>query len=247
MSLNRPAMKRRAAEIMAASNPRVIVVGLIYLALAAVMETLASRAMSVNISESGAANYLHYAMEGNYDYAFKYLEGMQPPLSAYGINLMLTVVMSVVTAGFLIFLLHTVRQTGKAAYANLLDGFGSFFRIVVLNFLMAMFIFFWSLLLFVPGVIAAFRYSQAIYILLDNPDKSPLQCIRESSDMMRGHKAELFWLDMSFLGWYILGMFPIFGFAVRIWSTPYISTTKTLFYERLLGKNVYSTATGMPL
>lgn len=246
MSLNRPALKRRAVEIMSVSRPRVILVGLVYLALAAVMESLGSRVMSVNISESEAMNYLHYAMEGNYDYAMKYLDSMQPPLSAYGVNLMLTVVMSVVTAGFLIFLLNTVRQTAPG-YANLLDGFGNFWRIVLLNALMALFVFLWSLLLVVPGIIAAYRYSQAIYILLDDPAKSPLRCIRESKAMMKGHKGELFLLDMSFLGWYLLGRFPIFGFAVRVWSTPYIATVKTLFYERLLGKNVYSYATGMPM
>ncbi len=247
MSLNRRAIKRRAAEIMAASKPRVLLVGLVYLLLSALFETLSTRALNVNVSETGAANYLNYAMEGNYEYAMKYLAGMQPPNTAYLISIMLSIVMSVVTAGFLIFLLHTVRQTGQAAYANLLDGFGSFFRIVILDLLMGLFIFLWSLLLVVPGIIAAYRYSQALYILLDNPDKSPLECIRESKAIMNGHKTELFWLDLSFLGWYILGMFPIFGFAVRVWATPYITTTKTLFYERLLGKNVYSNATGIPL
>lgn len=246
MSLNRPALKRRAVEIMSVSKPRVLLVGLVYLALAAVLEGLGSRVMSVNISESEAMNYLNYAMEGNYDYAMKYLDSMRPPLSAYGINLMLTVVMSVVTAGFLIFLLNTVRENSPG-YANLLDGFGSFGRILLLNLLMGVFITLWSMLFVVPGIIAAYRYSQAIYLLLDNPDKSPLQCIRESKAMMKGHKGELFLLDLSFLGWYILGRFPIFGFAVRVWSTPYIATVKTLFYERLLGRNVYSYATGMPL
>ena len=246
MSLNRSALKRRAVEIMSGSKPRVMLVGLVYLALAAVLEGLGSRVMSVNISESEAMNYLHYAMEGNYDYAMKYLDSMQPPMSAYAINLMLTVVMSVVTAGFLIFLLNTVRGSNPG-YGNLLDGFGSFLRIVLLNLLMAVFIFLWSLLLVVPGIIAWYRYSQAIYILLDNPDKSPLQCIRESKARMKGHKGELFLLDLSFLGWYILGRFPIFGYAVRVWTTPYIATVKTLFYERLLGKDVYSYATGMPM
>lgn len=246
MSLDRPALKRRAVEVMAASNPRVLLVGLVYLVLAAVVEWLGSRVMSVNISQSEAMNYLNYAMEGNYDYAMKYLDSMQPPASAYGIEAMLTIVMSVVTAGFLIFLLNTVRQTAPA-YANLLDGFGCFFRIVVLNLLIALFVFLWSLLLFVPGIVAWYRYSQAIYILLDDPTKSPLRCIRESKELMKGHKGELFQLDLSFLGWYVLSRFPIFGFAVRVWSTPYIATVKTLFYERLLGKNVYSYSTGMPL
>ena len=83
MSLNRRAIKRRAAEIMAASKPRVLLVGLVYLLLSALFETLSTRALNVNVSETGAANYLNYAMEGNYEYAMKYLAGMQPPNTAY--------------------------------------------------------------------------------------------------------------------------------------------------------------------
>ena len=246
MPLNRPALKRRAVEIMAESRPRVLLVGLVYLLLVMLLQWLQMRVLSVNISQNEAMNYLNYVAEGNYESALPYIDSMMPPVSANFISLMLTLLSRVVTAGFLIFLLNTVRQTAPA-YANLLDGFGCFFRIVVLNLLIALFVFLWSLLLFVPGIVAWYRYSQAIYILLDDPTKSPLRCIRESKELMKGHKGELFQLDLSFLGWYVLSRFPIFGFAVRVWSTPYIATVKTLFYERLLGKNVYSYSTGMPL
>ena len=246
MSLDRPALKRRAVEVMAESKPRVLLVGLVYLLLVMLLEWLQMRVLSVNISQTEAMNYLNYVAEGNYESALPYIDSMRPPTSAGFISLMLTLVTRVVTAGFLIFLLNTVRQTAPA-YANLLDGFGNLLRILVLNILIAALISLWSLLLVVPGVIARYRYSQAIYILLDDPTKSPIGCLRESGAMMKGHKWELFMLDLSFLGWYILSQFPVFGFAVRVWATPYIATVKTLFYEHLLGKNVYSYATGMPL
>ena len=246
MPLNRPALKRRAVEIMAESRPRVLLVGLVYLLLVMLLQWLQMRVLSVNISQNEAMNYLNYVAEGNYESALPYIDSMMPPVSANFISLMLTLLSRVVTAGFLIFLLNTVRQTAPA-YANLLDGFGSLFRVLVLHILIAVLVSLWSMLLFVPGVVAWYRYSQAIYILLDDPTKSPFRCIRESKAMMKGHKWELFMLDLSFLGWYILSQFPVFGFAVRVWSTPYIATVKTLFYERLLGKNVYSYSTGMPM
>lgn len=237
--MDRSLLKRRAREVISSSNPRVILVGLVYLLLCAVVELLSSNVLSVNISESEAMNYLNYFMNGNYDYALKYIDSMKPPASAYAINALLILVMSVVSAGFVLFLLNTIRGRSPSC-GNLLDGFGFFFKIILINALAALFIWLWSLLLIVPGVIAYYRYSQAIYILLDDPTKSPLRCLRESKELMRGHKGELFVLDLSFLGWYLLRIVPMLGFASRIWSVPYIATTKALFYERLRGNTVWS-------
>ena len=184
MPLNRPALKRRAVEIMAEYRPRVLLVGLVYLLLVMLMEWLQMRVLSVNISQTEAMNYLNYVAEGNYESALPYIDSMMPPTSAGVISLMLTLVTRVVAAGFLIFLLNTVRQTAPA-YANLLDGFGNLLRILLLNILIAALVSFWSLLLVVPGIIARYRYSQAIYILLDDPTKSPFRCLRESSAMMK--------------------------------------------------------------
>ena len=239
MSLDRPALKRRAQELMLTTQPRVITVGLVYLVLRVVVEFLRSKVLSVNISQTEAMNYINYVSQGNYDYAVQYLEGMTPPNGAYGISLLLNLAMSIVTVGFLIFLLNSARGTG-AGYGNLLDGFGFFWKIILLDIEKAVLIWLWSLLLVVPGVIAAYRYSQARYILIDDPTKSPLQCIRESKAMMAGHKGELFELDLSFIGWYLLSLIPMIGYAARVWAVPYIYMSRTLFYERLLGKNVYS-------
>ena len=73
------------------------------------------------------------------------------------------------------------RPTGMS---DLADGFSMTFKVIAVAFLQGLFIFLWSLLLVVPGIIAAYRYRQAFYILLDDPTKSPLQCIRESKDLM---------------------------------------------------------------
>ena len=233
MALDRLTIKQKAKEVIAASNPRVITVGMLYLLLTVLVAWLGQRVLSVNVSESEAMNYLKYYYEGNYEYALQYLDGMMPPVSANVIHALLTVTMWVVHAGFLVFLLNTVRRHSPAV-GNLLDGFGFFPKVIVLNLLEAVLVFLWSLLLFVPGVVAHYSYSQAMYLLIDDPTKSPVQCLRESRRMMDGHKMELFELDLSFLGWYLLSLFPALGYAVRIWTTPYIGTTKTLYFEYLL-------------
>lgn len=239
MILDRPSLKRRAVDIIQSSRPNVIYITLAYVALSAVIGTLSARLLGVNYTEEDIARYTQLFVDGNYEYAMKYLDTMKPPFSSYAIDALLTVVMSIVSAGFIIFLLNTIRKAG-ACIGNLLDGFGVFLRIFVLNLLESLFIFLWSLLLVVPGIIAAYRYSMAIYLLLDNPDRSPLECIRESKRMMSGHKAEFFVLDLSFIGWHILSSLPLLGYLVSIWTTPYIGMTKALYYEQLCGKDVSS-------
>ena len=232
MPLNRSALKSRAKELIKTSKPSVLTVGLVYLLLGIVINSLSARLMGLNVSQAEITNYMNYAMEGNYDAAVSLIGNMTPPGGAHAIDFLLTLVRTIVEAGFIIFLLNTIRAA-EPCFGNLLDGFGFMWKIILLNFLMTIFIIFWSLLLFVPGLIAAYRYSQATYILVDDPSKSPLQCLRESSEMMRGHKMELFKLHMSFFGWYLLAGLPTIGYGVQVWSIPYISMTHALYYERL--------------
>ena len=239
MPQDRNALKSRAREVIATSNPRVLTVGLVYLLLTVVLSTLGARVMSVNISESEAMNYLNYAMNGNYEYALRYAETMTPPPTAYAINALLMFVAAIVGAGFTIFLLNTLRNR-QPCFANLLDGFGFWWKLLILDLLQSLLIGLWSLLLIVPGVMAHYRYAQALYILIDDPTKSPVRCLRESKAMMNGHKMELFKLDLSFLGWYLLEMIPYVGYAVQVWTVPYVGMTKALYYETLLGSNVWS-------
>ena len=69
--------------------------------------------------------------------------------------------------------------------------------------------------------------------MLDHPEMSVLKCISESKRMMKGHKWELFVLDLSFIGWSFLALIPYIGYAVQVWTLPYISTTLALYYEAL--------------
>lgn len=99
------------------------------------------------------------------------------------------------------------------------------------------FIFLWLLLFIIPGIIKAYSYSQAFLIYkthVDNGDSDIcfLDCITESRQLMDGHKWDFFVLQLSFLGWYILGAIP-FGIGL-IWVIPYISATTTNFYRHLL-------------
>ncbi len=196
---DRSALKRNATEKIRTSNPRVITVALVYLLLSLLVNLLSSRLLSVNMTDAAAARYLQYYAEGNYEYALRYLDIIAPPATSYFLDTLLTVVMSIVGAGFILFLLNTARSNAPC-FGNLLDGFGFGLKVVILNILEAVFIGLWSLLLLFPGVIAYYRYSQAIYILVDDPTKSPMQCIACKA-MMAGHKSCS--RISTFIGWMI--------------------------------------------
>lgn len=235
MELNRQLLKKQAKDTMRTSEPKVINVGLIFVLLASFMSILSARVLGANITESDLVQIYEHMLSGNYDYALEYIGQYIPPFSSYLIGLAIELAMSVVSVGFIIFLLHTIRATAPCT-GNLLDGFGMAGRIILLGLMEGIFIFLWSLLLVVPGIIASYRYRQAIYLLIDHPEMSVRDCIKESSRMMDGKKAELFKLDLSFIGWKFLANFTVIGWAVQVWTVPYLGMTYALYYEYLCGK-----------
>ena len=109
--------------------------------------------------------------------------------------------------GFTIFLLTFFRKR-KIDNTLLFEGFSRFGKALLLLVLMSVKIMLWSLLFVIPGIIAAFRYSQAFYVLADNPDMSVSRCIKESCRIMAGNKGRYFYLQLTFIGWYILANIP---------------------------------------
>ena len=102
--------------------------------------------------------------------------------------------------------------------------------------LMVVYIFLWTLLLYIPGIIKGFAYSQTMFILYENPTMGANEAITRSREMMDGHKMEYFLLGLSFLGWMILGMFT-FG-LLYIWLMPYMEATLANYYKYLKGEVV---------
>ena len=104
---------------------------------------------------------------------------------------------------------------------------------IALSALKYLYIFFWTLLFFIPGIVKTYSYCLAEYISRENPNKSAKECIDESRRLMDGHKMELFLLDLSFIGWYILSALTC-G-ILYIWVLPYVYQTRVIFID----KNIY--------
>ncbi len=98
--------------------------------------------------------------------------------------------------------------------------------------LVFLYIFLWTLLFFIPGIIKGYSYALTQYISIDNQELKADECINQSIRMMNGNKWRLFLLDLSFIGWYLLAIFLTLGIGL-LWVAPYHETARILFYEDL--------------
>ena len=104
-------------------------------------------------------------------------------------------------------------------------------RTVVHTFIVSVFVMLWTLLLVIPGIMAAYKYSMGIYILNKNSNISAYEALDESKGYMMGNRMQLFLLDLSYFWWYLLGIFT-FG-ILWFWIFPKHQTARVLFYNDL--------------
>lgn len=142
------------------------------------------------------------------------------------------------TLGWTCYILKLSR--GEPVTLGLIfSGFNDFLRAFVTFLLTSIYIFLWTLLLIVPGILAILNYSMTYYILLDNPGMGANDAIGLSKKMMYGHRWKYFCLCWRFFGWLLLCIVT-FGIAV-LWVQPYIMVTIAKFYDDT--KRVYAEST----
>ncbi len=261
--MTRKQMKAQAKSLMRNSKPKPVYVTIVYVIILMAFAVLSYKLVGEPVAKAYAtvmgnmglydANGLlrpdAYDILQNFDYsAFSdalMREGPTP--MARLLDLLLSAVEAVIGAGFIIFTLRTIDGSG-ASYWNLFDGFAMFFRIIWLYIVELFFISLWSLLLVFPGIIAMYRYRMAIYLLLEHPEMSVMDCIRESKRLMKGHKWELFVFDLSFIGWTLLIGFidglgaslgielfgvSFLGYIGLVFFLPYRQLSLSLYYRQL--------------
>ena len=111
------------------------------------------------------------------------------------------------------------------------SGFQQYQRILTTKFLQSLYVFLWSLLLVVPGIIKGYSYAMTSFILQDEPNLQNNAAIEKSMAMMEGNKMKLFLLDLSFIGWFLLSLLTC-GIGLW-WLLPYMYVARAGFYEDL--------------
>jgi uncharacterized membrane protein len=106
---------------------------------------------------------------------------------------------------------------------------------IKLMFLQAIYIFLWSLLLFIPGVVKSLAYSQSFMVLAEHPELSASDCIRESMRLTDGHKWDIFVVGLSFILWSLVTVVPVLGaVAFLLYVEPYMIITMANAYRFLV-------------
>ena len=160
-----------------------------------------------------------------------YLEKYRYVISALSIlGMVQFIIGGTIEIGYKRFNLHLVDGQ-EAKFGDLFSAFNIFGQAFWLRLRVLLQTIAWALLLIVPGIVAAYRYSMAPYIMAENPDIEVGQAIERSKAMMDGHKMELFLLHLSFIGWLLLSVLTL-G-ILSLWVTPYMQTTETYYYRRL--------------
>ena len=144
------------------------------------------------------------------------------------ISLVIGIFMAPLAVGFVGFFLKLARNQ-ETKLSELFEGYKkSFGNSIGAYVLSLLYIFLWSLLFIIPGIMKSYSYSMMYFIIADEPDILASQALEKSKEMMNGHRWELFVLHLSFLGWFLLaGCTCYIG---TLWLTPYMQTTMANFY-----------------
>lgn len=147
----------------------------------------------------------------------------------------------VITMGFMCALLNMIR-TGEPVETIQIFGLFKEVRLWLTLVLMTVYTFLWTLLFVIPGIIKSLAYYMTPFILKDNPDLQYNDAIDLSIKMMRGHKWDLFCLQLSFIGWGLLCILTLgIGF---LWLIPYMYTSMASFYEDVKAEYAEKQAVG---
>lgn len=131
-----------------------------------------------------------------------------------------------------------VGKREGAEFGALTDAFrGNYKNVVIAMFLRDLFIVLWSLLLVIPGIIKGLEYRMVPYLLAEDPNLSWKDAFAKSKEMMMGNKWAAFVLDLSFIGWYLLGIITC-GLAFLFWTSPYKHATDAELYLTLKNQHM---------
>ena len=235
MYINRGELKRRGSFRFRANYWHAVLVALVYFLLNGGAVTISRRFNTTTTTTNSSFSY-------NASYSLA-----DDPTIKWIIGLALGVVLIAVAIGFTfaIFVINPINvgvqtfflrnSSGEAEGFHLGDGFKyNYLNVVKTMFFMNLWILLWTLLFIVPGIIKSYSYRLVPYILAENPDIDTNEALMRSEQIMRGNKWETFIYDLSFIGWYILGIF----FLVSVfWVQPYKLSCDAELYRLLAGKS----------
>ena len=136
-------------------------------------------------------------------------------LSFSFVSILIGLVSLVLNAGYYCYCFGILRRE-QMPYESLFDAFPFAGKVILLSIVEGVFIFLWSMLFVIPGIIASYRYSFAMLNLCENPELGVMEALNLSKQQTFGYKWQLFVLQLSFIGWslLVLGIFLIYELLI---------------------------------
>ena len=194
--------------------------------------------LKLNVSDAGADLALAVGEQTIYSFG----GGLHSDVAGFliGAASYITLVTIVMAVGF--FILGSIIEIGynrfnldlvdrqKEPQISALFGYFSYWKTTAAaKLLQVLYIFLWSLLLFIPGIMAGYSYAMTGYILSEHPEMTAGEAIEQSKQMMFGNRWRLFCLQLSFIGWDLLCAVTL-GIG-HLWLTPYKQAAMAAFYR----------------
>ena len=162
-------------------------------------------------------------------------------LSFSFVSILVGLVALVLNAGYYCYCFGILRRE-EMPYESLFDAFPFAGKVILLSIVEGVFIFLWSMLFVIPGIIAAYRYSFAMLNLCENPELGVMEALNLSKRQTNGYKMQLFLLQLSFIGYQIAAVliallyeYVIISYlpsaVVGVYLTPYLNLSTCRFYQ----------------
>lgn len=223
--------------------------------IASLLGAIASNGPEIkfNIGENGANVGLEFAGQQIYtssggwnDALTGFLVGSATfiILSALVMAVVYFILGSVVGVGYSRFNLDLVDRQKEPEIGTLFGYFKHWKTTAAAKFLQGLYVFLWSLLFIIPGIIAGYSYAMTSYILAEHPELTASEAIEQSKQMMSGNRFRLFCLQFSFIGWDLLCALTL-GIG-HLWLTPYKQAATAAFYREVSGTEYIITPNEAP-
>lgn len=164
-------------------------------------------------------------------------------LSFSFVSILVGLVALVLNAGYYCYCFGILRRE-EMPYKSLFDAFPFAGKVILLSIVEGVFIFLWSMLFVIPGIIAAYRYSFAMLNLCENPELGVMEALNLSKQQTNGYKMQLFLLQLSFIGWYLLAAAVMWVYWAAVYfllpdSYPGIMLGSLLFFALSIAAEIY--------
>lgn len=168
---------------------------------------------------------------------------------SYILDLYTIIITGPITLGLTYYFLELFRNAGELGVGSFTNGFSNMWNAMGLFCTVLLRTILWSFLFVIPGIIAALRYSQAFYILAENPMMRPFECIARSTQMMVGNKGRLFLLELSYLPWYFILSIPAYVYLMETVDLSAVITTEQsiLVVEQAMGQPAFTLLSLLPM